>query len=152
MPDTVIVLAMQMDRRVEFTEPIPSSWNVPQYLHFAKKDHHQDICKLHKILTKGECIAPPCDSFRKMKLLGAISEESKFRTFVWHLKSKCKVILQHLLGGRDMTGVAFVGSGKTFVFTVPLIMIALELELELSFTDGEGPARPISSSSLELAC
>ena len=38
-----------------------------------------------------------------------------------------------------MIGIAFTGSGKTLVFTLPIIMFALEQEKRLAFEQGEGP-------------
>lgn len=38
-----------------------------------------------------------------------------------------------------MIGIAFTGSGKTLVFTLPMIMIALEAECKLPVVQGEGP-------------
>lgn len=38
-----------------------------------------------------------------------------------------------------MIGIAFTGSGKTLVFTLPLIMFSLEQEKKLPFGQGEGP-------------
>lgn len=43
------------------------------------------------------------------------------------------------LSGRDMIGIAFTGSGKTLVFTLPIIMFALEQEKRLPFFKREGP-------------
>ena len=43
------------------------------------------------------------------------------------------------LSGRDMIGIAFTGSGKTLVFTLPIIMFCLEQEKKLPFAPGEGP-------------
>ena len=38
-----------------------------------------------------------------------------------------------------MIGIAFTGSGKTLVFTLPLVMFCLEQEKRIPFTMGEGP-------------
>lgn len=43
------------------------------------------------------------------------------------------------LSGRDMIGIAFTGSGKTLVFTLPIIMFCLEQEKRLPFCKREGP-------------
>lgn len=43
------------------------------------------------------------------------------------------------LSGRDMIGIAFTGSGKTLVFTLPIIMFCLEQEKRLPFSKREGP-------------
>lgn len=38
-----------------------------------------------------------------------------------------------------MIGIAFTGSGKTLVFTLPIIMFSLEQEKRLPFFKREGP-------------
>ena len=43
------------------------------------------------------------------------------------------------LNGRDMIGIAFTGSGKTLVFSLPIVMFSLEQEKRLPFGYGEGP-------------
>ncbi|WAR21124.1 DDX41-like protein [Mya arenaria] len=55
------------------------------------------------------------------------------------------------LSGRDMIGIAFTGSGKTLVFTLPIIMFALEQEKRLPFVKNEGPYGLIICPSRELA-
>ena len=49
------------------------------------------------------------------------------------------LILVCSLSGRDMIGIAFTGSGKTLVFTLPIVMFSLEQEKKLPFGYGEGP-------------
>ena len=49
------------------------------------------------------------------------------------------MLLSCSLMGRDMIGIAFTGSGKTLVFTLPLVMFCLEQEKKIPFTMGEGP-------------
>lgn len=42
-----------------------------------------------------------------------------------------------LLQGRDLIGIAFTGSGKTLVFTLPMLMGALESEMRSPYIAGE---------------
>ncbi|MGH0168406.1 UNVERIFIED_CONTAM: hypothetical protein FKN15_055068 [Acipenser sinensis] len=60
-----------------------------------------------------------------------------------HLKEKAE--------GRDMIGIAFTGSGKTLVFTLPLVMFSFEQEKRLPFSKREGPYGLIICPSRELA-
>ena len=55
------------------------------------------------------------------------------------------------LSGRDMIGIAFTGSGKTLVFSLPMIMIALEQECKIPVVPGEGPFGLCINPSRELA-
>lgn len=50
-----------------------------------------------------------------------------------------------------MIGIAFTGSGKTLVFSLPMIMFALEEEMKLPIVRGEGPFGLIICPSRELA-
>lgn len=75
------------------------------------------------ILVDGTDVPPPIKSFTEMRLP---------RTIVAALKAKKPPIerptpiqvqgLPVALAGRDMIGIAFTGSGKTLVFTLPLVM------------------------------
>merc|ERR1719230_2540933 len=56
-----------------------------------------------------------------------------------------------VLSGRDMIGIAFTGSGKTLVFTLPMVMLALEEETRMPLSRGEGPFGLILCPSRELA-
>lgn len=50
-----------------------------------------------------------------------------------------------------MIGIAFTGSGKTLVFTLPVVMFSLEQEKILPFDKFEGPYGLIVCPSRELA-
>merc|ERR1719409_284288 len=50
-----------------------------------------------------------------------------------------------------MIGIAFTGSGKTLVFTVPMLMSCMEQELRIPIQGGEGPFGLIMAPSRELA-
>lgn len=50
-----------------------------------------------------------------------------------------------------MIGIAFTGSGKTLVFTLPLVMAALQEEVRMPLIRGEGPVGLIVCPSRELA-
>lgn len=142
--------AAELAQGVEYTEPMKTTWNPPRYLMEAPQAHHKKIRELHHILVEGENIPPPCVSFREMKLPGAVCKELKQR----NIKHPSPIQMQGLpvaLSGRDMIGIAFTGSGKTMVFTIPLLMIAWEMEARLPFTPGEGPAGLILAPSRELA-
>lgn len=62
-----------------------------------------------------------------------------------------KLSSPHSLSGRDMIGIAFTGSGKTLVFTLPVIMFCLEQEKRLPFSKREGPYGLIICPSVSLA-
>jgi len=55
------------------------------------------------------------------------------------------------LSGRDMIGIAFTGSGKTLVFTLPLVCFALQEEMRMPLRGGEGPIGIIMAPARELA-
>lgn len=55
------------------------------------------------------------------------------------------------LSGRDMIGIAFTGSGKTLVFTLPVIMFCLEQEKRLPFSKREGPYGLIICPSVSVS-
>ena len=49
-----------------------------------------------------------------------------------------------------MIGIAFTGSGKTLVFTLPLVMFSLEQEKKMPFIKNEGPYGLIICPSVSL--
>lgn len=47
--------------------------------------------------------------------------------------------LPAVLSGRDMIGIAFTGSGKTIVFSIPIILFSMDQENKIPFISNEGP-------------
>lgn len=142
--------AAELAHGVEYTRPMTTSWTAPRYLLRASAAHHDEVRALHRILIEGDDVPPPCVSFREMKLPACILRELHKRS----IAIPSPIQMQGLpvaLAGRDMIGIAFTGSGKTMVFTLPLIMAAWEAELRLPLRPGEGPIALILAPSRELA-
>ena len=51
-----------------------------------------------------------------------------------------------------MIGIAFTGSGKTLVFSLPLVMFCIEQEKKIPFGQGEGPYGLIVCPSVSSEC
>lgn len=93
---------------------------------------------------------PPLKRFREMKFPKCILNCLKNKG----IKNPTSIQMQGIpvvLSGRDMIGIAFTGSGKTLVFTLPLVMFCVEQEKGLPFRRGEGPYGLLISPSRELA-
>lgn len=142
--------AVELAHNVQYTDSMKTTWKPPKYLLQASQHHHQQIRDLHHILVEGIDIPPPCVSFREMKFPREILLELEKRS----IKHPSPIQMQGLpvaLSGRDMIGIAFTGSGKTLVFTLPLILLTWQMEKALPFMSGEGPAGLILAPSRELA-
>ena len=142
--------ASELANDVVYTAAMTSSWRAPRFLQNTKLLHHHDIRRLHRILVEGEEVPPPCVSFREMKLPAVILSALRKRD----IRMPSPIQMQGLpvaLSGRDMIGIAFTGSGKTLVFTIPLVMMAWEMEKRLPVIPGEGPLGMILAPSRELA-
>jgi ATP-dependent RNA helicase DDX41 len=110
----------------------------------------QEIRDEWHILVEGERIPYPIKRFEDMKfprpVIDALREKG--------IKKPTPIQIQGLpvvLSGRDMIGLAFTGSGKTLVFSLPLVMLALEEEKKMPIAGGEGPIGMIICPSRELA-
>lgn len=133
-----------------FTEPMKTSWKPPRYLRDAPDEHHAKLREQHHILIEGETVPPCCVSFAEMKLPRPIMRELKRRG----IKLPTPIQMQGLptaLAGRDMIGISFTGSGKTVVFTLPMLMLAWDAERRSPFRAGRGPVGIIICPSRELA-
>ncbi|KAG7272068.1 hypothetical protein CRUP_001833 [Coryphaenoides rupestris] len=114
------------------------------------KTRHDRVRRKFHILVDGDLIPAPIKSFREMKLPPAILKGLKKKGIVHPTPIQVQGI-PTILSGRDMIGIAFTGSGKTLVFTLPLIMFCLEQEKRLPFGKREGPYGLIICPSRELA-
>ena len=93
---------------------------------------------------------PPIKSFRDMRFPEPVLEALKAKG----IRKPTPIQIQGIpavLSGRDLIGIAFTGSGKTLVFTLPMVMIALEEEKRMPIGRGEWPFGLILCPSRELA-
>ncbi|KAJ3076560.1 DEAD (Asp-Glu-Ala-Asp) box polypeptide 41, partial [Quaeritorhiza haematococci] len=135
---------------VQYTEPLPATWRPPRHIRQLKQSQLEEIRKAFHILVEGEDVPAPIKAFKEMRLPQALLD---------HLKGKgitkpTPIQVQGLpvvLSRRDMIGIAFTGSGKTLVFTLPMVLFALEAEVKLPLVQGEGPIGMILCPSRELA-
>uniref|UniRef100_A0AAZ3RYB4 Probable ATP-dependent RNA helicase DDX41 n=1 Tax=Oncorhynchus tshawytscha TaxID=74940 RepID=A0AAZ3RYB4_ONCTS len=126
------------------------SWLAPRYILNMPPARHDRVRKKYHILVDGDGIPPPIKSFREMKFPQAILKGLKKKGIVHPTPIQIQGI-PTILSGRDMIGIAFTGSGKTLVFTLPIIMFSLEQEKKLPFCKSEGPYGLIICPSRELA-
>uniref|UniRef100_A0AAR2KQ91 Probable ATP-dependent RNA helicase DDX41 n=1 Tax=Pygocentrus nattereri TaxID=42514 RepID=A0AAR2KQ91_PYGNA len=122
----------------------------PRYILSMPAPRHERVRKKYHILVEGDGIPPPIKSFREMKFPQAILKGLKKKGIVHPTPIQIQGI-PTILSGRDMIGIAFTGSGKTLVFTLPIIMFCLEQEKRLPFCKREGPYGLIICPSRELA-
>lgn len=102
------------------------------------------------IEVTGDDIPPPLLKFSHMRLPAPILTALENKG----IANPTPIQIQGLpvvLAGRDMIGVAFTGSGKSMVFTLPLIMFALQQELRAPLRKSEGPIGLVLVPQRELA-
>ncbi|KPP64433.1 putative ATP-dependent RNA helicase DDX41, partial [Scleropages formosus] len=140
----------EMAKGITYDDPIKTSWRPPRYILNMPLARHDRVRKKYHILVEGDGIPLPIKSFREMKFPQAILKGLKKKGIVHPTPIQIQGI-PTVLSGRDMIGIAFTGSGKTLVFTLPLVMFSLEQEKRLPFLKREGPYGLIICPSRELA-
>jgi len=140
----------ELAKGIAYTEAIKTGWKPPTYVREAPPERHDRIRKRLHILVEGRHIPPPCKTFKEMKLPSSVIKGLKKKGIVAPTPIQIQGI-PAILMGRDMIGIAFTGSGKTLVFTLPIIMFSLEQEMKMPFIKGEGPYGLIVCPSRELA-
>ncbi|GAM21405.1 hypothetical protein SAMD00019534_045800 [Acytostelium subglobosum LB1] len=149
---TAVPLVSVKDRAkdIVYTQSMRSSWRPPSHIRNRSDEDNRKLREELHILVTGENIPPPITSFKDMKLPPTVIDYLKKKG----IKKPTPIQIQGLpvaFSGRDMIGIAFTGSGKTLVFTLPMVMFALEAEKKLPLVSGEGPIGLIICPSRELA-
>ncbi|KAK7109440.1 probable ATP-dependent RNA helicase DDX41 [Littorina saxatilis] len=140
----------ELAKGIEYTDPIKTGWRPPRYILARPPEYHSKVRKKWHILVEGRELPPPVKTFREMKFPKAVISALKKKG----IEKPTPIQIQGIptvLSGRDMIGIAFTGSGKTLVFTLPLIMFCLEQEKRIPFMSNEGPYGLIVCPSRELA-
>uniref|UniRef100_A0A0B6ZNL0 RNA helicase n=1 Tax=Arion vulgaris TaxID=1028688 RepID=A0A0B6ZNL0_9EUPU len=147
---TALMGVAELAKGIEYTEPIKTGWRPPKYVLAQSVAKWEKIRKKFHILVEGEDLPPPIRSFRAMKFPQPILDVLTKKGIIEPTPIQIQGI-PTVLCGRDMIGIAFTGSGKTLVFTLPLVMFCLEQEKKLPFLKREGPYGLIICPSRELA-
>lgn len=140
----------ELAKGVTYEESMTTRWRPPPQVRELDEAAHQETRDKWHILVEGEDIPPPIKSFRDMRFPEPVLEALKAKG----IRKPTPIQIQGIpavLSGRDLIGIAFTGSGKTLVFTLPMVMIALEEEKRMPITRGEGPFGLILCPSRELA-
>ncbi|KYQ91346.1 DEAD/DEAH box helicase [Tieghemostelium lacteum] len=149
---TFVPLVSVKDRAksIVYTEPLKTTWTAPSYIRSRTDQENEKIRRQYFIDASGDNIPPPIPTFKEMKIpypiIGQLEKKG--------IKKPTPVQIQGLpviLSGRDMIGIAFTGSGKTLVFTLPMVLFAVEEEKKMPIIRGEGPFGLILCPSRELA-
>ena len=135
---------------IVYTESIKTDWRPPPHVRAMSEAEQTELRTKWHILVEGKDVPPPIKSFADMRfpapILAALAAKGIERPTPIQVQG-----LPAALSGRDLIGIAFTGSGKTLVFTLPLVMWALQEEMRMPLTRGEGPIGIIMAPSRELA-
>ncbi|CAG5132902.1 unnamed protein product [Candidula unifasciata] len=148
--ETALKGVAELAKGIEYTDPIKTGWRAPKFIQEQSPAKWEKIRKKHHILVEGEDLPPPIRTFRSMKfpqpILDVLTKKGILEPTPIQIQG-----IPTVLSGRDMIGIAFTGSGKTLVFTLPIVMFCLEQEKKLPFMKREGPYGLIICPSRELA-
>lgn len=147
---TALMGVAELAKGIQYEDPIKTSWKVPEYIRRMPDERHQRVRRRLHILAEGEDIPPPIKTFKEMRFPKPLLTALKKKGIIMPTPIQIQG-LPAVLAGRDMIGIAFTGSGKTMVFTLPLIMFCLEQEKYMPLVRNEGPYGLIICPSRELA-
>jgi len=146
----VLMAVGEIAKGIVYTDSIKTGWRPPRYFQCYSPEKFQKLRRKWHILVEGEDIPPPIRTFKEMKFPRAVLNTLKSKGITHPTPIQVQGI-PTVLSGRDMIGIAFTGSGKTLVFTLPIIMFSMEQEKALPFQRQEGPYGLIVVPSRELA-
>lgn len=135
---------------IRYSEPLETDWRPTGKYRSMPAAKADAVRRKYNILVEGEAIPPPIKSFADMRFPPPILEALAAKG----INRPTPIQVQGLpvaLSGRDMIGIAFTGSGKTMVFTLPMVMFALQEEARMPLARGEGPIGIILVPARELA-
>ncbi|CAH8495499.1 unnamed protein product [Schistosoma turkestanicum] len=128
----------ELAKGIQYDKPIQTSWVPPIYIREQSEEKSEEIRKKFRILTEGDDVPAPIRHFGEMCFPRALIDILKVRG----IKKPTPIQMQGLpavLSGRDMIGIAFTGSGKTMVFSIPIILFSMDQEQKIPFIQNEGP-------------
>uniref|UniRef100_A0A7S3DB06 RNA helicase n=1 Tax=Palpitomonas bilix TaxID=652834 RepID=A0A7S3DB06_9EUKA len=140
----------ELAKGVEYTEPIKTSWRPTEFLENLPEEELDRIREEFYIHVEGDNCPPPVTRFKDLKIPFSLLDYLKAKG----ISKPTPIQMQALpvvLSGRDLIGIAFTGSGKTLVFSLPILLFSAEEELNNPFQRGDGPLGLILCPSRELA-
>ena len=146
----------ELAKGITYEKPITTGWRPPLEYRLMSDEEKEGLRNKFFIKAIGNEIPPAMVTYSD--ILSGLSRALK-EAILAHLDSKGIVKptpiqmqgLPTILAGRDMIGIAFTGSGKTLVFSLPLVFLALQEEIRMPLVGGEGPCGLILCPSRELA-
>lgn len=138
-----------------FTQALETGWRPPRHVRTLPQSAHTATRAKFGITLEGGAaedasVPPPITKFAHMRLPPAILAALNAKGI--HTPSPIQMQgLPVVLSGRDMIGIALTGSGKTLVFTLPMVVFALQAEAVQPLARGEGPVGLVIVPSRELA-
>mmetsp|Transcript_1654 Transcript_1654/g.5801 ORF Transcript_1654/g.5801 Transcript_1654/m.5801 type:complete len:633 (-) Transcript_1654:954-2852(-) len=145
-----LMSAKEVAKGITYTESLKTGWRPPAHIRNMSAAECQAIRDKWHIICEGENLPPPIKSFKDMRFPPTIIEALAKKGIQRPTPIQIQAI-PAALSGRDVIGIAFTGSGKTMVFTLPLVMMALEQERAMPIARMEGPFGLIVCPSRELA-
>jgi ATP-dependent RNA helicase DDX41 len=147
---SALVSAAELAKDIKYHEPMRSSWRPPPVLRSKGSDDAAFMRSKFGIIVEGDDVPHPARTFKDLRLPMATIDLLAQQGIV----NPTPIQRQGLpvaLSGRDMIGIAYTGSGKTLVFSLPAIFVSMDLEMRIPIESGEGPFALILVPSRELA-